>query len=285
MQALNRISGFVLIVCATVAAATASAEPSNTNLRKAIADLRAGSNELRREDAAFRKSRKEKKLSRGELGDYAAFVAGLRLRVLKQCEMVRALGGEDALKKFDCVTLTRNQTGARLRTGNPTSTIGADILTDEEKKKSLDARLNALEAEIDENLLKRQQEIRQSATNRGAKPSGGAGGSAKGSGSAADKTGGEPTDSQGKSTTTTVGDPQAGGEERAAQPGWGAPSVSRSAPKRNQGRTPKRERATADGSDDDVIARQLREAAERETDPILKEKLWDEYKKYKASRK
>jgi DNA-directed RNA polymerase subunit K/omega len=37
-----------------------------------------------------------------------------------------------------------------------------------------------------------------------------------------------------------------------------------------------------DGSDDDVVARQLREAAEKETDPELKEKLWEEYRKYKA---
>lgn len=34
--------------------------------------------------------------------------------------------------------------------------------------------------------------------------------------------------------------------------------------------------------DDDIVARQLREAAERETDPVLQEKLWDEYRKYKA---
>ena len=36
------------------------------------------------------------------------------------------------------------------------------------------------------------------------------------------------------------------------------------------------------GDDDDVVARQLREAAEKETDPVMKEKLWEEYKKYKA---
>ncbi|MGW8161384.1 MAG: hypothetical protein ACWGN1_03970, partial [Desulfobulbales bacterium] len=32
---------------------------------------------------------------------------------------------------------------------------------------------------------------------------------------------------------------------------------------------------------DDIVARQLREAAEKETDPELKEKLWEEYRKYK----
>ena len=33
--------------------------------------------------------------------------------------------------------------------------------------------------------------------------------------------------------------------------------------------------------DDDVVARQLREAAEAETDPELKAKLWEEYRRYK----
>ena len=36
------------------------------------------------------------------------------------------------------------------------------------------------------------------------------------------------------------------------------------------------------GNDDDVVARQLREAAEREPDPAVREKLWDEYRKYKG---
>lgn len=35
------------------------------------------------------------------------------------------------------------------------------------------------------------------------------------------------------------------------------------------------------GDDDDVVARQLREAAQQERDPVLRDKLWDEYRKYK----
>ncbi len=38
-----------------------------------------------------------------------------------------------------------------------------------------------------------------------------------------------------------------------------------------------------DAKDDDIIARQLREAAIQETDPILKEKIWDEYRRYKGA--
>lgn len=37
-----------------------------------------------------------------------------------------------------------------------------------------------------------------------------------------------------------------------------------------------------DGRNDDIVARQLREAASKEADPILREKLWEEYRKYKA---
>ena len=35
--------------------------------------------------------------------------------------------------------------------------------------------------------------------------------------------------------------------------------------------------------DDDIVARQLREAAENETDPELKEKLWKEYEDYRRN--
>ncbi len=38
-----------------------------------------------------------------------------------------------------------------------------------------------------------------------------------------------------------------------------------------------------DGSDDDIVAGQLREAAIAEEDPELREKLWQEYRDYKAS--
>ena len=40
-----------------------------------------------------------------------------------------------------------------------------------------------------------------------------------------------------------------------------------------------------DGRGDDIIARQLREAAMSEDDPVLREKLWDEYRKYKSGKK
>jgi hypothetical protein len=38
----------------------------------------------------------------------------------------------------------------------------------------------------------------------------------------------------------------------------------------------------AEGEEDDIVARQLREAAETETDPELRRKLWEEYRAYKG---
>ena len=38
-----------------------------------------------------------------------------------------------------------------------------------------------------------------------------------------------------------------------------------------------------DPKDDDIVARQLREAAEQESDPELKERLWKEYEQYKKN--
>lgn len=38
---------------------------------------------------------------------------------------------------------------------------------------------------------------------------------------------------------------------------------------------------TPDGRNDDIVARQLREAAESESDPALRERLWEEYRAYK----
>jgi hypothetical protein len=36
-----------------------------------------------------------------------------------------------------------------------------------------------------------------------------------------------------------------------------------------------------DGQGDDIVERQIRDAAMKETDPVLRERLWDEYRRIK----
>jgi len=70
------------------------------------------------------------------------------------------------------------------------------------------------------------------------------------------------------------GDAQVGGPlpPKRAMPPTPAP------PRRGSEATPDN---LPDATDDDIIARQLREAAMQEEDPVLKDKLWEEYRKYK----
>jgi hypothetical protein len=73
---------------------------------------------------------------------------------------------------------------------------------------------------------------------------------------------------------------ETGDEELGAQPG--APVGADSSGTGSGGAIPP---DVGDGSDDDIIARQLREAAMSEEDPELREKLWQEYRDYKDSTK
>lgn len=84
--------------------------------------------------------------------------------------------------------------------------------------------------------------------------------------------------------TRAGGAPAARGNGDGVEPSAGAPArrtVAASVPPAPQPRLPL-PADTPDARDDDVVARQLREAAMAETNPELREKLWQEYERYKA---
>ena len=92
----------------------------------------------------------------------------------------------------------------------------------------------------------------------------------------------------------TMGEPgsEATGEDTGGASGeTGAPGVrrlpgrggSRDSTVGQQQRVPPTQRKRPDSYDDDIVAKQLREAAEKETDPVIKEKLWKEYEDYKSN--
>ncbi len=72
--------------------------------------------------------------------------------------------------------------------------------------------------------------------------------------------------------------------EQASKEGEGDNQVAKSDSSRQGAEgTPRKQSGHGSGEDDDIVARQLREAAENETDPELKEKLWKEYEDYKKN--
>jgi len=68
-----------------------------------------------------------------------------------------------------------------------------------------------------------------------------------------------------------------------AQPGKGDDTVAAGDQSASGGPGPQHPGSRYSKEDDDIVARQLREAAEKETDPELKEKLWKEYEAYKKN--
>ncbi len=72
------------------------------------------------------------------------------------------------------------------------------------------------------------------------------------------------------------------GGDQTGTAGGGKSNVGRRPPATAPGPPPPPTPDTPDARDEDVVARQIREAAEKETDPELKELLWQEYERYKA---
>lgn len=150
----------------------------------------------------------------------------------------------------------------------PAAVDQAGEQTSSEKTADLDAQLFSGISEFDEMLLREQQRIK-SATPHTGDGEGGGDGSGDGDGGSGEYEGeGEAGEGEGQVAT---------GEGDSTDYDGSAGSGSTQPAGKGQPPPP----GTPDGSDDDVVARQLREAAEKETDPVLKKKLWEEYRKYK----
>ena len=84
----------------------------------------------------------------------------------------------------------------------------------------------------------------------------------------------------------TAGEKDTSREEKGSetQKGGSDDTVAAAGRSKGEGSGPKSDPGSRySKEDDDIVARQLREAAENETDPELKEKLWKEYEDYKKN--
>ena len=160
-----------------------------------------------------------------------------------------------------------DQTGASDPMGSPAGEAGAETdgpgangTLDE----ALDSALEDFDGEIlaeRESILKRNQRTAGTANGAAGKP--GSQGGGTGSGQSAAANGQAPS---GSTAGTYVPGTRNAPSTPPASSGGGRVMTD-----------------TPDAQDDDVFARQLREAAVNEVDPELKEKLWEEYRRYKGS--
>ena len=244
---------------------------------ESIAQLRLDFAALRAAEDDYRAQREFGGLNGAEAADYAAYVARLQRRVFEGCQAVLSTGS-NIPEDLPCPTSLPQETG-------PADIVLEAERTPEEQVAALDEMLMAGLGEYDERLLREQERIKASAPNNnsgsgsgnGMGGEGGDGTGGEGQGDSQDGTEGE-TGNQGRNTGGTAGENSETGTT-GGQPRGGA--VDSSEGSGDKGKDSDRPPDIGDGSDDDVVARQLREAAENETDPELKAKLWEEYRRYK----
>ena len=262
------------------------------------AELQAARQELRLRAATERRMRRDfesllgdSQMSATEIDEFENYLARLGKMVDEQRRLVASLGG----------TSVDSATGS-----SQAAALPADFdrgQTDDEKIALLDAELGSSLSEFDEKLLREQKELAEksrsvSASGSGEQPERGEGASGKagdgeGEGEkAAGGSGGEAGESGSESAAGGAGGD--GESERQAESGQqsgtggegaeGNERVASAGSASGDGRQAGKTSMPADipdGKDDDIVARQLREAAENEQDPELREKLWEEYRKYK----
>ena len=156
-------------------------------------------------------------------------------------------------------------------------------MTAEDKRAEIDRRFDETFAVFDARMRKEQETISQERAGR----EGSAGGSGaegtegqEGQEGREGQEGQEGQESGGASGTGSEGseggDVAAGSGTQGGGGGVGGGAKGGSGPRDVPADIP-------DGRDDDIVARQLREAAMKEMDPELRERLWEEYRKYKQS--
>ncbi len=238
-----------------------------TETDESVAQLRLDYAALRAAEDDYRAQREINGLIGAEAADYAAYVARLQRRVFEDCQ---AVFDSDAPYPEDLPCPVNL----------PMATQSADIAlqaerTSEEQVAALDAMLAAGLGEYDERLLREQERIKAAAPNNNAGSGGygsGMGGEGEGENDVEDG-----ADGQGQNSAGVAGNNRETGASSGQSQG---PNDSRTG-SGEAGNDTDQPADIPDGSDDDVVARQLREAAEKETDPELKAKLWEEYRRYK----
>ncbi len=164
--------------------------------------------------------------------------------------------------------------GAMAAEGNDTAGTGAGAapdpgsmgtsagpaLTEAEKKQVLNRELDSRFAAFDKLMMSEREAVARQSNESG----GTGGGEGNGGGPGGDESGQE-TAMSGSGAENTASSRSSG------VPGTGHSDIPVEIPA-----------DIGSPQGDDIIARQLREAAMKEQDPVLREKLWNEYRKYKS---
>ncbi|MCU7938755.1 MAG: hypothetical protein KZQ64_03905 [gamma proteobacterium symbiont of Bathyaustriella thionipta] len=188
--------------------------------------------------------------------EYLIFIDYLSFQINNYCSEIIKNYGEQAVNGLPCYS------------NNHVEAIeNYEVKTSEEKIDSLDNEFMTALGEFDEMLLNEEEKVTQIRQNKSTE---------RNNASSRNSNMNERHESiEKRSSKKKINQSQS---ERNKDNNSGAKG------KNNKQSSQKRyKRKKLDEIDDDIVARQLKEAAEKEKNPELKEKLWDEYYKYKQT--
>lgn len=201
--------------------------------------------------------------------EYSIFIDYLSFKINSYCTKLIKEYGEESVQDLACST---NHMEANTNDNHQTT---------KEKIESIDDEFMTALGEFDEMLLIEDEKIAKINQNK----------AAQGSDRSSDVNGTENLSGKetGDAADSSREDNKEAGKEKNTNSNSNTNKQnttnenSRSKGKNNQAKNKSYKRKKLDEIDDDIVARQLKEAAENETNPELKEKLWDEYYKYKRT--
>ena len=260
------------------ASETNSADAANAKLKEARENLQTSRETEKRIAAEIEQLKNSGNASAETVKDYEDYLARVRAmtaenrKILEQMETAYNRHSPDATNSNTAVPNEPD------RMYDPS--IPEEQAVDEVA--ALDKEFNESLAQFDEKLLKEMDAIRAGSTKKLqdlAQEAAEAAKRLRDKGVDVDTSGAkssEETDTQKEAS-------ESGRETETTGGGADTKTASRDGSGKAGKGTPADDRRRANYEDDDIVARQLREAAENETDPELKEKLWQEYEEYKKN--
>ena len=257
--------------------AQASKEPSaDDKLEKARENLRISQETERRIANELKELKVSGRASETAIKDYETYLKSVEAmtaenrKIVKQMEAAYAknTSGGDGPD-----TLTADQAGAQSEFEIPEEGTVDEVA-------ALDRQLDSSLAKFDGMLLQEMDEIRAGSSKKLQDLAEEAAEAAKRLREQGYEAGSSSSQDSGEYQSGESGETETGSSGKRT----GAETSSREGSRKGgEGRTGQDQRRVS-YDDDDIVARQLREAAENETDPELKEKLWKEYEEYKKRR-
>jgi len=224
----------------------------------------------------------------GEKADYEDFIIFLNTRIVNYCTELAEQEGLTALQELPCPDVAMTGTRATPQPSGEaifytTALAETTAQTQAEKTMQLEGDFLSALGEFDEMLLKEEERVaarvpsQRESANSGRSGSSSATGTSENDGSRENGTTSETGEDDGSLSEGQVGSTSIAQHKTGPDSGrgHGDASVKPSVYGAPGGKLPPPE-------DDDIVARQLREAAEKEPDPELQKKLWEEYWKYKG---